>query len=94
MEKFKTDLVNYRAQLTPAQVVQNNLDRKERKAKKMSIRKKRVRGEQVKLQTLNSQSCFVISVVSETYIGWAVRIIDLCDLVDTVLFVAMYLCRS
>ncbi|XP_028991119.1 transcription factor A, mitochondrial [Betta splendens] len=40
-EQFKVDLQNYQAQLTPAQIQQQVLDKKQRLARRMSIRKKR-----------------------------------------------------
>uniref|UniRef100_A0A4W6EIF7 Transcription factor A, mitochondrial n=1 Tax=Lates calcarifer TaxID=8187 RepID=A0A4W6EIF7_LATCA len=40
-EQFKVDLEHYQAQLTPAQVQQQALERRQRMAKRMAIRKKR-----------------------------------------------------
>ncbi|GAA6226511.1 transcription factor A, mitochondrial [Lates japonicus] len=40
-EQFKVDLERYQAQLTPAQVQQQALERRQRMAKRMAIRKKR-----------------------------------------------------
>lgn len=49
MEKFKEDLQRYQAQLTPAQIQQQALERKQKMAKRKAIRKKRVRRERGKV---------------------------------------------
>lgn len=42
-EQFKVDLERYKAQLTPAQIQQEALERRQRMAKRNASRKKRVR---------------------------------------------------
>lgn len=44
-EKFKIDLQHYQAQLSPAQVQQQALEKRQRLAKRKAIRKKRVQSE-------------------------------------------------